>query len=607
MLRNLLSVLCFAVLSHSLSAQCPGRVLSHINWDVATWLDGNMEAGFGMGTNNVVISIRGNTAPGYPNQMPSFNEAGGHSEGGNALVLANRSADTIMVDLTFESRAHNIRFSLYDIDLDDTVYIETNGGSAAIAAESNESTFAVGGSTAMGTGGKSDNDPSGTANISITNASKVSIMIFRKKGNIFAGISDIIACTGNPPVPNCDEESNSKLDWRGYPAGSLEHSIAMQGTDGEALTANITFSGDTDHFNQTQKHSQAPDDTDRFSKTDGGFSDGSNSLQIRVDAPPTATSSKITTTIAFDKSLYDVRFSVFDIDNNTAAVIDSSDRIDQVIITGYHNQEEVMPVLEAFSNSPAWSRSGNVVTGHPLGEKDAEDGGTRNTLNVYFTVPIDQIEISYIEKGYTDPQRPANYDPTRRTIALSPVFFCTSLDQTVEIETFEVDEEEDHVKVTWSSRKEANTSHYEVLKSEDLRNYASIGFMPVHAKAKSSSSYLIKDRSLDGQDLHYKLRIVDHNGRVSYSNIQSIHRNSTLDQQAKIFPNPALDRMTLNGVSPLAELSIINIYGQAVKEIQIQTSTDGIELDVSNLTPGMYHLSYKDISASEMLPFIKIK
>ncbi|NND06238.1 MAG: T9SS type A sorting domain-containing protein [Saprospiraceae bacterium] len=604
MLKIILSILIYTILRPGVEAQCPGRVLSHIDWDVATWVDGNMEAGYGLGTSNLTIELRGNTADGYPNQMPTFTDAGGHSAGGNALVLANRSADTIIINLDFESHLHNIQFSLYDIDLDDTVYIQTDGGTAKLSAEGLEPTFSTTGSAAMGNGNKSHNDVSGTANVTISNASEISIMIFRHQGNIFTGISDILACTAKPPLSQCNSDLPSKLDWRGYPAGALDHSMSMTGSDGESLTASITFSGDTDHFDETQKHSQAPDDTDRFSKTDGGFSDGSNSLQVRVDAPPSATSSAITASITFDNLLMETRFSIFDIDNNTSTEIDSSDRIDQVIITGFRGQEEVMPILEAFSNSPAWSRMENVVTAHPLGEKDAEDGGTRNTLNVYFTEPIHRIEITYIEKGYSDPRRPENYDPTRRTIALSPIFFCTTIEQTVEIETFEVDEHEDHVKVTWSSRTEANTSHYEVLKSEDLLNYSSLGTMTAQGGNSSTSNYLLMDRSIGAPNMHYKLKIVDVFGNASYSNIRSIYGR---EKAVYIFPNPVREKLNLNSSLPMGEIRITNVYGQLVKTVQQKTDVTDFIIDVADLAPGMYHLCIGAGTAAEFRPFIKIK
>ncbi len=611
MTRKILTSLCFIWLSiHYVQGQCPGHELSRIDWDVATWLDGSMQAGYGFGTNALTIHLKGSTAPGFPNQDRSFDKAGGLSDGGNALVIANHMADTISIDLLFESSVQDLTFSLYDIDLDDNLKISTDGSDAVISPVMTDPTFAVAESWIVGNGQKSDNDPHGTVDVHVASASSVTIMIIRNKGNIYAGLSDIQACTSKSPEPsNCSQDKLDKLDWGGYPAGELQHQMAIETHGHGKIHASISFTGDTEHFNNTQKNTKAPDDTDRFSKTDGGFGDGSHNLQVRVDPPATATKSSIMATLDLDVLVYDMRFSVFDIDNNTSAQIDSSDRIDQVIITGYLGDQMVMPTLQALSNSPAWSRSDNVVTAHPFGEKDAEDGGTRNTLNVYFTKAVDRVTIEYNERGYTDPQRPTNYDPTRRTIALSPIFFCTSPHQATEIQSFEVNEENGVVNVEWLTRNEQNANHFQVLKSLDMKDFVAIGSLPAIGRESQSNSYLLMDRDFVAEvGAFYRLKVVGDDGTTALSDIKTIPGMVVRDELF-LYPNPVREHLNLTGMtSQRLCLQIRNANGVLVRQEEIDDGQqDRLQLSVDDLSSGMYHITVHQESSSQTIPFIKIE
>ena len=68
--------------------------------------------------------------------------------------------------------------------------------------------------------------------------------------------------------------------------------------------------------------------------------------------------------------------------------------------------------------------------------------------------------------------------------------------------------------------------------------------------------------------------------------------NAVVNQNVKIYPNPARDILFISSVSEIKNIVLTNIYGQKVYE-NFETGLD-FKLDLSYLSNNLYHISFTD-------------
>ncbi len=93
-----------------------------------------------------------------------------------------------------------------------------------------------------------------------------------------------------------------------------------------------------------------------------------------------------------------------------------------------------------------------------------------------------------------------------------------------------------------------------------------------------------------GNGLNYfRLKQIDNDGRFEYSAIINIKINC--GNSISIFPNPAKDKVYVNGTNSSFHLKIINAVGATIVNSKNYTSKG---IDISNLAKGLYILSVDD-------------
>ena len=146
----------------------------------------------------------------------------------------------------------------------------------------------------------------------------------------------------------------------------------------------------------------------------------------------------------------------------------------------------------------------------------------------------------------------------------------------------------------WEVINETNVSHYLVLKnkSED-KNWYDIGSMPSKGLNKRTTYFFDDQELVLSQDVSYKIKAVDHDGKVTFSNIVTIKQNEET-QTFEFYPNPASDQVEIwnkgewNTDQKLS-VSMYNTLGVNMTSFPV----DGVKkiiLPVSEFPQGLYRL-----------------
>ncbi len=162
---------------------------------------------------------------------------------------------------------------------------------------------------------------------------------------------------------------------------------------------------------------------------------------------------------------------------------------------------------------------------------------------------------------------------------------------------FKGDKKDNKDVLTWITTKETNNKGFEILHSFNGTEFSSIGFVSSLVKDGNSTTnlnYHFVNNQTPSGDNYYRLKQIDINGKVSYSEIVMIKGAKTNKIEfASIYPNPAKEKLSLIlSVPGIQTLNIVltDISGRIIKEEKL-VANDGnnqINLNVSDLKSGTY-------------------
>jgi hypothetical protein len=159
----------------------------------------------------------------------------------------------------------------------------------------------------------------------------------------------------------------------------------------------------------------------------------------------------------------------------------------------------------------------------------------------------------------------------------------------------------------WLSLKENDNAFFEIERSTDGITYNSIGRVAGQGNSIAEKSYQFLDPAPPAEGF-YRLRMVESNGKNSYSNVIRVEREKI---NSKItFNNIVRDQIVLQTSDLKQDKLLIKIVDRAGREVyhqntSINSRNDLINVNTSNLSKGLYYLIMSGVDYKEAFPFIK--
>ena len=169
----------------------------------------------------------------------------------------------------------------------------------------------------------------------------------------------------------------------------------------------------------------------------------------------------------------------------------------------------------------------------------------------------------------------------------------------VEWLSFEGEHRGNYNDLGWSTASEINTSHFEIERSiHNTIDFVEIGKVIAAGNSTDVSEYEMKDYDVEEKGVYYyRLKQVDLNGNYSYSNTISITLEGSEREQISLYPNPAVDKFTIDvevSKDSEVEVSIWDatgklILGNVLNE-ELEAGSYQKEIDIRSLPAGMYNV-----------------
>jgi hypothetical protein len=154
--------------------------------------------------------------------------------------------------------------------------------------------------------------------------------------------------------------------------------------------------------------------------------------------------------------------------------------------------------------------------------------------------------------------------------------------------SFEAKKTGSNVLLTWKIAGEVNVDRYEVERSEDGRNFASVATIARHGK----DVYTHTDVT-NSSTVYYRIKNVDTDGKFKFSTVARIV-NGKSEIVLKAFPQPAQNVLTVQHpvISGKSQISISSADGRVISSVVPTTGSMQTYLDFSTLQKGMYMIRF---------------
>jgi Secretion system C-terminal sorting domain len=131
-----------------------------------------------------------------------------------------------------------------------------------------------------------------------------------------------------------------------------------------------------------------------------------------------------------------------------------------------------------------------------------------------------------------------------------------------------------NVKVSWSTTNEINAAYYVVERSSDDASFISVAQVDANNSAEPVHTYQVNDQlyNVEGNIVYYRLRIVDNDGKYTYSKVIPVKLNQP-DNIFSVYPNPVDSYTILNLYSDKPGNGMLRLMDNSGRQIITKSFT----------------------------------
>jgi hypothetical protein len=152
------------------------------------------------------------------------------------------------------------------------------------------------------------------------------------------------------------------------------------------------------------------------------------------------------------------------------------------------------------------------------------------------------------------------------------------------------------VDLRWVTSSEKNTSHFAIEKSADGNTFSDAGMVFAYGNSSEKVNYTFTDNinGTSAKVIYYRLRSVDADGQVDYSDVRMIRVAKQTEQTIAIltYPNPVTTELRITipaqWQGKQVTYEMFNPNGSAAKRLSTANSSQTETLDLAKLAPGFY-------------------
>lgn len=217
--------------------------------------------------------------------------------------------------------------------------------------------------------------------------------------------------------------------------------------------------------------------------------------------------------------------------------------------------------------------------------------------------------------GAGNPVIGANMDATGRNIAVLDNFIIQNSANPaalpISLLAFDAAAKKNTVQLSWTTTREFNVATMIVERSADGNNFLAIHQQAAAGGYSVTNAYSFNDNSPVTGTVYYRLKMVDNDGKFTYSEVRKVQLSVITEMQC--FPNPAVGYVMINLNSAVAANYTCAVYaidGALLKtmNLNINAGSQQSKIDLSQVTyKGIIVIQLKDEKGNSAASFRVIK
>ncbi|MES1214609.1 MAG: T9SS type A sorting domain-containing protein [Bacteroidota bacterium] len=237
--------------------------------------------------------------------------------------------------------------------------------------------------------------------------------------------------------------------------------------------------------------------------------------------------------------------------------------------------------IDGESEGPGGGGGGGLIQTTSSAISKESSGGTNGvTLSNHMT--------NFLPDGAT-----MGSDGTVLTASFADIANCTALP--LKLLSFTAALESKTVALKWTTEQETNSNRFEVEKSYDGKNFSAIATV-FAANSSSVTNYFYKDElnSDASQIIYYRLKMIDNDGKFTYSHIKIIRFIRQDAIGVTIYPNPSEGNVYVTlpkkWQGKRVEFSLFDITGKLVQKTETASADATENIGLQRISNGIYLL-----------------
>ena len=467
--------------------------------------------------------------------------------------------------------------------------------------------------------------------------------------NVFGGSS-------NPPAANADFTSNTTVEYTNRPINFIDNSSNATSWlwnfgDGSTstmqnpiksyispgkYTVSLTVNNGADTETKINYIHILPKKQTPYKVTDGGSFEinhndfGSKSLSGNINiwerGVPSNTLTTLNSTVNgwktdLDSNIINSTYSaalmtpVFDFSNAGNYSI----KFRMSMQANFCNGPYTVQVHYSTNKGTTWTRLGNTSSVDPNGI-NWYNSGPAESCSISATLVNDQIgwanNFSNVPASYNTSFLAGNPDVVFRFVMYTETgyaggynvdgFMIDDFEITynpvalpVELTSFNAELIKKTAELKWTTAMESNNSGFEIERAFSGENFTKIGFVKGAGNSTTDTDYSFEDSDLRSGWIYYRLKQIDNDGKVTYSDIKPIFVKDSEEIIVNVYPNPAIDFINVSVSLPIDKEFFIKLYDLQGRVYQKRSFKQNgqihqLSLSINDLTPGIYFVEVSD-------------
>ncbi len=164
----------------------------------------------------------------------------------------------------------------------------------------------------------------------------------------------------------------------------------------------------------------------------------------------------------------------------------------------------------------------------------------------------------------------------------------------LELTRFTGQQQDEVIKLNWTTANEINVSHFDVERSADGTSFEKIGTVSASNQSSPTDYSLIDASPIKGMN-YYRLKQIDKDGQYKYSAIVPVLFNYSIVKDIRISPNPVINQLNISLTLAQNTQLTSKIYTSEGRGVKVMTHAvtagrNTISTDISGLAAGSYIL-----------------